>query len=33
MTLAEFKRTLSRPKPPTDLAPALTALWWAGKDD
>jgi hypothetical protein len=33
MTLAEFKRALSRPKPPTDLAPALTALWWAGKDN
>ena len=33
MTLAEFKRTLSKSKPPADLAPALTALWWAGKDD
>lgn len=33
MTLAEFKRTLSKPKPPAKLAPALTALWWAGKDD
>ena len=33
MTLAEFKRSLSKSKPPTDLAPALAALWWAGKDD
>ena len=32
MTLAEFKRTLSRAKPPAGLASALTALWWAGKD-
>ena len=33
MTLAEFKRSLSRSKPPADLAPALAALWWAGQDD
>jgi hypothetical protein len=33
MTLSEFKRSLARAKPPTDLAPALAALWWAGKDD
>jgi hypothetical protein len=33
MTLAEFKRTLSKSKPPAGLAPALAALWWAGKDD
>ena len=33
MTLAEFKHTLSKPKPPADLAPALAALWWAGKDE
>ena len=33
MTLAEFKRSLSKPKPPAELAPALAALWWAGKDD
>jgi hypothetical protein len=32
MTLAEFKRSLSKSKPPTDLAPALVGLWWAGKD-
>jgi hypothetical protein len=33
MTLAEFKRSLSDSKPPPKLAPALAALWWAGKDD
>ena len=33
MTLAEFKRSLSKPKPPPRLAPALAALWWAAKDD
>ena len=33
MTFADFKRSLSQPKPPAKLAPALTALWWAGKDD
>src|ERR1700752_5521432 len=33
MTLAEFKRSLSKPKPPAGLAPALAGLWWAGKDD
>ncbi len=33
MTPAEFKRSLAKAKPPADLAPALTALWWAGKDD
>jgi hypothetical protein len=33
MTLAEFKRTLSKPRPPTRAAPALQALWWAAKDD
>lgn len=32
MTFAEFKRSLSQPKPPGGLAPALVALWWAGKD-
>ena len=32
MTLADFKRSLSKTKPPADLAPALAALWWAGKD-
>jgi hypothetical protein len=33
MTLAEFKRSLSKTKPPGDLAPALVGLWWAAKDD
>src|SRR4030088_274933 len=33
MTLTKFKTTLSKPKPPSDLAPALAALWWAAKDD
>jgi hypothetical protein len=33
MTLAEFERSISQSKPPSGLAPALTALWWAGKDD
>jgi len=32
MTLAEFKRSLSRSNPPAGLVAALTALWWAGKD-
>ena len=33
MTLAEFKRSLSMPKPPGGLAPALAGLWWAARDD
>jgi hypothetical protein len=33
MTLAQFKRALSKPKPPASLAPALAALWWAGKGE
>jgi hypothetical protein len=33
MTLAEFKRTLAKQKPPGGLSPALAALWWAAKDD
>jgi hypothetical protein len=32
MTPSEFKRALSSTKPPAGLSPALTALWWAGKD-
>src|SRR3954463_15797919 len=32
MTLAEFERTLVQLKPPAGLAPALAALWWAGRD-
>jgi hypothetical protein len=33
MTLAEFKRSLTKTKPPSGLPPALVGLWWAGKDD
>jgi hypothetical protein len=33
MSLTVFKRSLSSKRPPAGLAPALTALWWAGKDD
>jgi hypothetical protein len=33
MTLAEFKRTLAKSRPPADFVPALAALWWAAKDD
>jgi hypothetical protein len=33
MTFAEFKRSLTKTKPPAGLAPPLTALWWAAKDD
>ncbi|MFZ2066896.1 MAG: hypothetical protein WAV27_13020 [Xanthobacteraceae bacterium] len=33
MTPAEFKRSLSKTKPPTGLSLAVAALWWAGKDD
>src|SRR5215475_8579101 len=33
MTLAEFKGSLSKSRPPEGLAPALAGLWWAGKDD
>jgi hypothetical protein len=32
MAPSEFKRSLSSKKPPSGLSPALTALWWAGKD-
>ena len=32
MTFAEFKRSLSKRAPPAELSPALTALWWAGKN-
>jgi hypothetical protein len=33
MKLAAFKQSLANKKPPVGLAPALAALWWAGKDD
>jgi hypothetical protein len=32
MNLSQFKRSLANAKPPSGLAPALAALWWAGKD-
>jgi hypothetical protein len=32
MTPAAFKCTLAGSKPPTGLAPALAALWWAKKE-
>lgn len=32
MTLDQFKHSLTQRQPPADLTPALTALWWAGKD-
>ena len=32
MNLSEFKRSLAKTKPPSGVAPALAALWWAGKD-
>ena len=32
MTPSAFKRSLSGKKPPGGLAPALAALWWAGKE-
>jgi hypothetical protein len=33
MTPVDFKRSLSKTKPPSGLSTALTGLWWAGKDD
>ena len=32
MTLAEYRRSLAKRTPPAGLSPALTGLWWAGKD-
>jgi hypothetical protein len=32
MTPSEFKRSLSSKNPPSGLASALIALWWAGND-
>jgi hypothetical protein len=32
MDAAEFKRSISHTVPPKGLSPALTALWWAGKN-
>src|SRR5215813_14088913 len=33
MTLSEFKQSQSKARPPEGLSVALSALWWAGKDD
>jgi hypothetical protein len=33
MTLAEFKHSVSKTRPPPGLGPALAALWWQAKDD
>jgi hypothetical protein len=33
MTPVEFKQSLKGQRPGAGLSPALTALWWAGKDD
>jgi hypothetical protein len=33
MTLVEFKLSLSGTEPPPGSAPALSALWWAAKED
>jgi len=33
MNAADFKRSLGQKIPPAGLSPALTALWWLGKDD
>jgi hypothetical protein len=32
MDLAAFKSSFTDKTPPDGLSPALTALWWAGKD-
>ena len=32
MTPDEFKLSLAGASPPGSISPALTALWWAGKD-
>ena len=33
MTLAEFRQSQAKARPSGALSVALTALWWAGKDD
>ena len=33
MSPSVFRRSLSSKNPPAGLSPALSALWWAGKDD
>ena len=32
MNYAAFKASVAQAKPPDGLAPAVAALWWAGKD-
>ena len=32
MNVSAFQRSLSNPKPPARLPPALAALWWAARD-
>jgi hypothetical protein len=33
MTPTQFKRSLSKVKPPGEVSPALAALWWQAKSD
>jgi len=33
MSPSAFKRSLAGKSPPGALSPAITALWWAGKDN
>jgi len=33
MSPADFKSSVSKKAPPRGLSPALSALWWAGKDE
>jgi len=33
MTPAAFNASLAKAAPPAGLSPALTALWWAGKNE
>jgi hypothetical protein len=33
MSPADFMRSLAKAHPPAGLPPALTASWWAGKDN
>ena len=33
MTLAEFKRSFAKAKPPSGVSTAVAGLWWAGKEN
>ena len=33
VTFAEFKRTLTKTRPPAGISAALTGLWWAARKD